>query len=535
MASKPLSSVDLAWLRMDNPANLMVITGVITLESPLDMQRFKATIENTLLRFKRFRQRVVWPRRPWKRPYWQDDPHFNLDTHVQKVTLSPPGDQQALQDLVSELMSVELDCSRPLWQFYVIEKYGTGSALVYRLHHCIADGISLVQVLLLMADTRPDAPWPAARAWQEERSARGLLVERILQAGESLRESLAMTEKLVQRGTDLLVDPERARETLRLGADTLVAAGRLVMRWPDPQTLFKGRLGVKKRAAWSTPLLLEDVKRIGRVFGGTVNDILLSTMAGALRRYMLSRGESVDEVNIRGVVPVNLRPIELDENLGNQFGLVFLTLPVGVADPVSRLYRLKGSMDELKSSAEAVAAFGILEVLGASPARIQDVGVSIFDTKGTAVMTNVPGPRQRLYLAGAPIEMVMAWVPQSGRIGLGISFISYNEQVFVGVATDKGLAPDPERILDDFYAEFEQIKSLAEKTAVQRSDVAAPMITTLDEALRALDEVIEARQAGRGKKTGGKARCQALTRSGKRCKNPPLPGERYCRVHIKRA
>ena len=336
---------------------------------------------------------------------------------------------------------------------------------------------------------------------------------------------------MMTSSADLLGDPERARETLRLGADMLAAAGRLVMRWPDPQTLFKGSLGIKKRAVWSAPFPLEDVKRVGRAFGGTVNDVLLSTMAGALRRYVHSRGEGIDGVNIRGVVPVNLRPIELDEDLGNQFGLVFLTLPIGVGDPLSRLYRLKSYMDELKSSAEAVAAFGILGVLGAVPLCLQDVGISIFDTKGTAVMTNVPGPRQQLYLAGAPIKMLMAWVPQSGRIGLGVSIISYDGQVFLGVATDEGLVPDPERILDYFSEEFEEIKSLAEKTVVERSEIVAPMLSSLDEALRTLDEVLEAR--GQGGKPASNARCQALTRSGRQCKNSSLPGENYCRVHLK--
>jgi hypothetical protein len=161
------------------------------------------------------------------------------------------------------------------------------------------------------------------------------------------------------------------------------------------------------------------------------------------------------------------------------------------------------------------------------------VGIDIFDTKGTAVMTNVPGPRQQLYLAGAPIEMVMAWVPQSGRIGLGVSIISYNGQVYLGVATDEGLVPDPERILDNFYEEFEEMKSLAEETTEERSEIVAPMLSKLDEALQALDDILEARGADRGESSTGNARCQALTRSGKRCKNSSLPGEDFCRVHLK--
>lgn len=528
MTKKPLSNVDLAWLRMDDPTNLMTITGIIILGAPLDAERFKATLENSFLSFRRFRQRVIWPRQPWRRPYWQDDPHFDLGAHFQKIILQPPGDQESLQDLISELMSMPLDPMRPLWEFYLVEEYGNGSALICRLHHAIADGLALVHVLLSMTNDSPDAPTPAPRWGEEEEVSWVPLEERVSQARKSVRETLVRTGDLLQQGVDVLGDPERTREYMRLGADLAAATGRLVLRWPDPQTLFKGPLGVKKRATWSVPMPLEEVKHIGRTFGGTVNDVLLTMLSGALRRYILSQGEPADHLSIRSVVPVNLRPVDLDDELGNQFGLVFLGLPIGVADPLRRLYRLKHNMDGLKSSSEAVAAFGILGLFGTLPPRLQDLGVSIFDTKGTAVMTNVPGPRQQLYLAGAPIEMMMAWVPQSGRIGLGVSIVSYCGKVFLGVATDAGLVPDPESILGFFYDEFEAMKSLAGETLQERSEIVAPMLSRLDETLRALDDMLEGKHTSAGT---GPDRCKALTKSGRRCRNAPLPGGDYCRVH----
>jgi WS/DGAT/MGAT family acyltransferase len=305
-------------------------------------------------------------------------------------------------------------------------------------------------------------------------------------------EKTANLAKTVRKaGSRVRNDPSTARQYLKLGASTVASAARIVLRWPDPQTIYKGPLGYKKRAAWSDPLPLDEVKKVGKAFGGTVNDVLLSMVSGALRRYIEYRGENTDGGDIRGFIPVNMRPVNLDDELGNQFGLVFLKLPLGTADPVQRLYKLKFHMDDLKSSSEALAAFGILNLFGILPNRLQEVGISIFDTKGSAVMTNVPGPQKQLYLAGAPIDLVMAWVPQSGRVSTGISIISYNGKVWLGVATDKGLVPDPERIIHFFNQEFDELKLLADEQIAKRSEPIQSMLSQLDETLESLDEILD--------------------------------------------
>ncbi len=485
MSKKPLSAVDLAWLRMDDLNNLMIITGIMTFDAPLDIERLKATIEISLLRFRRFRQRIVRSRFPFGQYYWEDDPGFNINDHIQRVILPPPGDQSALHDLISELMSHELDYSRPLWRFYIVEHYSEGSALICRLHHAIADGISLMQVLLSLCETTPDATWPV---YQPVPKRQKTYTQKIKTSWEN---TARLTQNIWRTGSQTLREPDTAREYTQLGTSILKSALKLVLRWPDPATLYKGPLGIKKRAAWSAPLDLAEVKRIGRAFGGTVNDVLLSNVTGALRRYALFQGENIDPRNIRGVVPVNLRPVELDEELGNRFGLVFLNLPLSTADPVQRLYKLKFQMDNLKSSTEALAAFGILHLFGLLPLSLQNVGVNIFDTKGSVVMTNVPGPQEKIYLAGAPIDTIMAWVPQSGRISLGISIISYHGRVWLGVATDQALVPDPERILEFFNEEFEELKSRAEDQLEKRSQMVEPMLSQLDEALKALDDLLQ--------------------------------------------
>src|SRR6185369_11401941 len=177
------------------------------------------------------------------------------------------------------------------------------------------------------------------------------------------------------------------------------------------------------------PLSLSEVKTIGRALGASVNDVLLSCVAGALRGYLVAKGDAVDGVMLRALVPVNLRPLEKAYKLGNQFGLVFLDLPIGIENPVERLYAVRANMNALKGSYQPVLALGLLAAMGSGPKMLQETLLSILARNASAVMTNVPGPQQPLYLAGGRIDSLMFWVPQSGNIGMGVSIISYDDQV----------------------------------------------------------------------------------------------------------
>jgi len=235
------------------------------------------------------------------------------------------------------------------------------------------------------------------------------------------------------------------------------AFARLVLRPNDPQTLFRGPLKVPKRVAWSEPLPLAGVKEVGRALGATVNDVLLAAVAGGLRHYLEDRGRRVAGVSFRAAMPVNVRPLERMAELGNQFGLVFLSLPVGIADPVARVAEVRRRSRALRSSAEPWVVYGILRLLGLVPAAVQRLVVRLFAAKTTIVMTNMPGPRERLYLGGRPLDGLFFWVPQSGRVGMGVSICSYAGEVRLGVATDAGLVPDPEAIVRAFTEEVAEL------------------------------------------------------------------------------
>jgi WS/DGAT/MGAT family acyltransferase len=229
----------------------------------------------------------------------------------------------------------------------------------------------------------------------------------------------------------------------------------------DPPSLLRGALGTTKRVAWAEPLDLEEVKAVGRATGFTVNDVLLAAAAGALRSYMLERGADLDGITLRATVPVNLRPLEHAKKLGNHFGLVFLDLPVGEANPMRRLEFVGECMHQLKASRQAIVAFGLLAALGMAPPAVQTLALELLSRKATAVATNVPGPQQPLYLAGCTVREMMFWVPQTGSIGLGISILSYNGRVHFGLIADAKLIPDPDAVIKRFGPEFDKLLYLA--------------------------------------------------------------------------
>jgi len=459
--SEPFSSVDTAWLRIDVPTNMALITAVMIFDEPLDLERLKITIQYRLLCYERFRQRIRENHGLRGSLMWEHDPNFDLDAHIQQIALPEPGGLAGLQALAGQLMSTPLDRSRPLWQMHLVENFGEGSALVVRLHHCIADGMALVQVLLSLADETADAPRPEPP--EEPRSTESTLFGKLILPPLRLtNDALKLSGKFLRGSLNILDDPWYFKDVAKEGIANATALANLVLMSADRDTLFRGECGVPKRVTWAEPIPLEDVKAIGTAFEATVNDVLLAAMTGALRRYLEYRQEEVDFLDIRAVVPVSIRPPQDFDKLGNRFGLVFLPLPVGLKDPIARLAILKQRMDSIKGSRQAVVAFGILAAAGFSPRQVEKIIVGLFGKKGTAVMTNVPGPRKLLYLAGKPIRFIMCWVPQPGGLGLGISILSYKGEVLVGVASDAGLIPDPEEIVRGFQ---EEIKSLQQRVA----------------------------------------------------------------------
>lgn len=468
ISGERMSKVDTAWLRMDNDANLMMIVGVWQLAPGVKYAAVCERIENSLLKYDRFRQRVM---EDAAGATWVMDRNFDLANHVVQEKLAKSANQeQALQDRVAVLATQRLDPKRPLWQIHLIEDYTgpdgvKGSAMIVRIHHCIADGIALISVTMSLVDGGTPPPErrkkTAAAAGTEDWIADTLLkpftditVKALGAVGEGAARSLGMLgdpKKGMEDGMHNSMDMAKVlMQVLKDGA-------ALALMPDDSKTRLKGKPGGAKKVAWCQPIPLDEVKAVGKALNCSINDVLLSCVAGALGEYLKTFGDDVAGQEIRAMVPVNLRPLDQAHKLGNRFGLVPLVLPIGVENPIERVYEVRRRMAALKGSYQPLLAFSLLAVAGLLIKPAQDVMLNLFAKKTTAVMTNVPGPREKLKFCGSTLEQSMFWVPQSGDVGLGVSILSYGGGVQFGVITDSTLCPEPQRIIDEFVPEFAKL------------------------------------------------------------------------------
>ncbi|WP_291984861.1 wax ester/triacylglycerol synthase family O-acyltransferase [Candidatus Accumulibacter sp. ACC007] len=467
-----VSHVDTAWLRMDRPENLMQIVGVMIFVGRIDAARLKRTLAKRLLRYRRFRQIATLDA---DGACWVDDADFDIDRHLRHSLLPAPSGKHELQKFVAEMASEPLNPARPRWEFNLVELADGNSALVARIHHAIADGIALIGVMNTLTDERSDAPeddrqqtQPGADA-DRRKKVHGAIDAGDTDAGNRLwRWTIAPLTDLTQgvlsvggqlwgQYLGLRNQPGAIADYARVAAAIAEEIGKLALLPSDSQTRFKGRPGTVKRVAWSEPASLAEIKACGKLLGCSVNDTLLSCVAGALRGYLVAKGDRVENTEIRVMVPVNLRAPDDVETLGNRFGLVALELPIGIGNPLARLYAIRARMAALKGSYQALLTFTLLGATGMAPSFVEEQVLKVLASKTTAVMTNVPGAQQARYFAGARIDQQMVWVPQAGDIGMGVSVLSYDGRVQFGLLTDKSMVDDPQNIVDRFADEFEKL------------------------------------------------------------------------------
>ena len=421
---EPLGAVDAAWLRMERPDNPMTVTSTMLFAEPLDHARLTAVLERVAREHPRFRQRIYMAG-PTE-PRWELLPAVDVDRHLTRVELPAPGDDAALRAVIGQLESQTLDRSRPLWQVCHIEGHDGGSAVVVRLHHAIGDGAALVRLLLAVADEPP-----ADAAPREPRP---------------------------------MIQP---RDFASHKVATARTVGHLLAMPADPPTSLRGKLGTDKRVGWSGPISLDRLAAVAHAAGATANDVLLAALAGALGRTLEERGETPADVTVHALVPVNLRTdgAEAATTLGNGFGLVYAPLPLGTIDPVDRLRFIAGKMAELKKSPEAAVSLVILGILGGLPPALYDASVGLFGSKASLVVTNVPGPKRPVELAGQRLRGLLVWAPVSSRLGLGVSLVSYAGAARVGIVADAHIAADPQRIVDAIEAEVDLLARLVRPAA----------------------------------------------------------------------
>ncbi len=417
--SQRMRSADAAWLGMDRPQNRLVVSGVLRLSGPLDLDDLRALAQERMLGpHPRFCQLPRRARR--RRARWQVDETFDLAQHVVDSTPAHPCDGDALARLIGDLVSRPLAADRPAWRLDLVRREDGGSAIVARFHHSLADGTALASVLLALTDTATPAPPAAPLAAPPEATPTTPAPARTPQARRRVGAARAVVAMVV-------------------------TLARLVATLGEPPTLLRGPLGTQKVVARTRPHGLDDVKATARARGVSVNDVLLAATAGGLRTHLLEQGGPV--ADLRALVPVDLRggrPVPAD--LGNLFGVLVVALPVGRADAADRLREVTAVTARLKRSAQAGGTYLLLRAVGALPRAVLAAAVLVLEESASVVVTNVPGPREPLGLAGCLVEDVSFWAPTVGRVGLGISLFSYAGTITVGVALDARLGLDASRL-----------------------------------------------------------------------------------------
>jgi diacylglycerol O-acyltransferase / wax synthase len=465
-AERRMSRVDTAWLRMDNDVNLMMIVGVWLLTPAITIDALRERIESRLLKYERFRHKAVLDAMGAN---WVEDTQFNIAHHVviEKIRRQRgQGERAALQQRCGELAVKPLDPQRPLWQFHLVERYEGGCALIARIHHCIGDGIALTSVMNSITDGGNDPPQRHPADDLEEDPDADWLSDAVLKPLTSLAvKALDMYGSGVAKSIDLLANPKQpllgSLDMAKAGLHMVGDLAALALMADDSPTRLKGKPIGHKVVAWSEPMPLDVVKVIGRGLNCSINDVLLSCVSGAIGGWIAAQGDDPTGAEIRAMVPVNLRPLEKAWQLGNRFGLAPLVLPIGIANPIERVYAVRQRMNQLKGSYQPLLAFGVLAVTGLFIKPVQDLVLGLFAKKTTAVMTNVPGPAQPLKFCGSTLRQTMFWVPASGDVGVGVSILSYAGGVQFGLITDTALCPEPQAIIDRFEPEFQKLLMLA--------------------------------------------------------------------------
>ena len=470
MSSDRLTGLDASFLHLEDGAAHMHVAGVMIFEgSPPPYDDLLEAIERRLGLVPRYRQRLAFVPLGQGRPKWVDDPHLNLRYHVRSTALPAPGSEQQLKDLAGRVFAQALDRDKPLWEIWLVEGLeGDRFAMLSKTHHALVDGISGVDIMSVLFDTSPD---PAAPTDTGERWLPRPLPSPVQLLGEALMERATIPGELVRSVRSIFRGPRRVVEGLR---DAAVGVG--AMAWaglnPAPSSPYNKSIGPHRRYTW-VRANLADIKAIKNELGGTVNDVVLATVAGALGKHLRRRGHSTDGLELKAMVPVSVRADVESGALGNRVAAMMAPLPVWCQDAVARLDIVREELKGLKSGGQAVGAQVLTELSGFAPATVMGQASRLMSRQRffNVVVTNVPGPQQPLFLAGRRMIDPFPMVPLAKNQGLGIALLSYAGRINFGLVGDYDVMYD----LDDFADDIEDsLAELAAEAGVELTVAANP-------------------------------------------------------------
>jgi len=483
MATSRLSPLDAAFLHLEDGSAAHMHVGAVFVfpGDPPAYGELLAAVERRLHLVPRYRQRLYYPPLPLAEPEWVDDPHFQLEFHVRHSALPRPGTPEQLRLLAGRVFSQRLDRFRPLWEMWLVEglrgvgddRRSQGFAVVSKTHHCLVDGISGVDIATILFDVereppdqgRPPRPWIPAPLPTPAQSLARAASDRLLAPAAAARAALHATR-----------EPEAMAAAVRHALDGIATLTAATLR-PAPESIYTVPIGPHRRFTW-VRASLDEVKSVKNALGGTVNDVVLAAVTGALRRHLLQRDEQIRPEGLVAMVPVSVRSEAQRGALGNRVSSMYATLPVDVRDPVERLRHVGEQMRSLKESGQAVGAQLLTEMGGLAPPTIlaQAARLGASPRLFNLTITNVPGPQIPLYLLRRELGELIPLVPLAPDHALGVAVISYNGRLCFGLVGDYDRLHDIQDLAGHLRAELDALVTAAERSgvAVTRRTPAAP-------------------------------------------------------------
>ncbi len=469
-----LTGLDSSFLHLERDSAHMHVAGCMVFEGQAPTyDELVEQIGSRLHLVPRYRQRLAFVPLNQGRPVWVDDPHFNIGFHVRHTALPRPGGDDKLRRLAGRVFSQSLDRSRPLWELWLVEGLSDDRfAILSKTHHALVDGVSGVDIATVLFDASPD-PMPVAGP-DHEWIPRPLPTDAQLLA-DALLERATVPAEIARGVRATLRGPRHVAGRLGEAVGGVGAMARAGLQMA-PSSPFNVRIGPHRRFTWVNGDL-NQFKAVKNALGGTVNDVVLAAVAGALGRYLRMHGEPTEDLILKAMVPVSVRADVERGALGNRVAAMWAPLPVGLGDPVQRLLTIGKAMDGIKESGQAVGAQVLTELSGFAPPTImaQAARLQARQRLFNLVVTNVPGPQFPLYMLGRELEAMYPMVPLAENQALGIAIMSYNGQLNFGLNADYDALTDLEALADELRASIEELVAVAGESVEVRSTGRSPV------------------------------------------------------------
>ena len=466
-----LTGLDSSFLHLeDGPAHMHVASTTVFQGPAPEIEELREHILSRLHLVPRFRQKLKFVPYGQGRPIWIDDPQFNMDYHVRHTALPEPGSEQQLRTLAARIFSQRLDRSKPMWEMWLVDGLEGGRfGIVTKSHHCLIDGVSGVDITTVLFDTKPDAPSPTPEDWvpgPEPTDAEVL--------GHALAERATMPAEAMRGVRAVFRQPRRVAGALVNSLESVGALARAGVAAPDSP--FNVEISPYRRFAWVRSDL-DDYKAIKNTVGGTVNDVVLAAVSGALGRFLRARGHATTGLELKAMIPISVRAEEEHGNLGNKVSAMSAILPVGIEDAAERLKEISASMGDLKESKQAVGATILTDLADFAPPTILSQAGRMQSRQRffNMVVTNVPGPQFPLYLMGRELEALYPMVPLAKRQAVCFGIMSYNGQVNFGLIGDYEAMPDLDSLAHDLTESLAELKALVPAKGKAKSKRAKPV------------------------------------------------------------